>query len=131
MRQQFEIKGRLDGLNEYTSACRSHRQSGARMKRENQDVVLWAIKSAHLKPYDGMVSIRYEFYDKPKRNGARMRDKSNIASFAVKVIEDALQEAGIIGNDDWDHIGGYSCDFYRASGEPRIVVTIDDEKGKQ
>lgn len=125
MIQQFTIEGRLDGLNEYTNACRSHHKAGWRMKKDNQRVVEKCIEGAHLKPYEGAVRVHYTFFEKPaERNGA-MRDKSNIASFAVKVIEDALQAQGIIKNDNWKYMAGYSCDFYRASENPRIVVTLE------
>lgn len=125
MNQAFEITGRLPGLNEYTDACRAHKMRGHAMKKENQEAVVWSIKGARLKPHDGRVFIRYTFYEKPHpRNGA-MRDKSNIAAFAVKVIEDALQEAGIIKNDDWRYMDGYECRFFR-SARARIVVEVFD-----
>lgn len=126
MIQQFVIPGRLDGLNEYTKACRAHNKAGHRMKKDNQEIVEWCIKGAHLKPYEGAVRIHYAFYEKPAEKNGAMRDKSNIAAFAVKVIEDALQEQKIIKNDNWKYMAGFSCDFYRASSDPRIVVTIEE-----
>lgn len=124
MKQTFTIEGRLPGMNEYTRACRTHYHVGADMKRDSQDVVCWAIKAARLKPYDGAVRIRYTFYEKPNRG--QLRDKSNIAAFAVKVIEDALQEMQIIKNDNWEYMEGYSCSFFRASDNPRIEVTLEE-----
>ena len=126
MIQQFTIDGRLNGTNEYVRACRANPYKGAAMKRSDQDIVCWAIRLAHLKPYGGRVRIQYDFYEAPKRNGAKLRDKSNIAGQAVKVIEDALQEMQIIKNDNWDYLAGYSCRFYRATNNPRIVVTIEE-----
>ena len=125
MMQQMTIPGRLDGLNEYTRACRSHRMSGAQMKRRNQDAVRWCAKAARLKPCGGRVRIRYAFYEAPLKKGARLRDKSNIAAFAVKVIEDALVEEGVLPDDGWDVVEGYSCEFFRSS-DPRIVVVLED-----
>lgn len=125
MRQEFTIPGRLDGLNEYTNACRSHWSKGRAMKRENQDVVLWAIKAARLAPM-GRVNIHYTWYEKPDKKNGSVRDKDNISNFGRKVINDALQEAGIIPNDDWAYIGNLSEDFFLASGEPRIVVTLEE-----
>lgn len=124
MRQAFRIPGRLPGMNEYTRACRAHHMSGAKMKREAQDTVLWCCKG--LRPHQGRVRVAYRFYEAPKRKGARLRDKSNIAAFGVKVIEDALIEAGIIRDDGWDVMAAYSCEFYRSS-EPRIEVEVEDE----
>ena len=125
MIQRMTIPGRLPGLNEYTRACRAHPMAGAKMKREAQDAVLWCARAARLRPHGGPVRVRYQFFEAPARKGARLRDKSNIASFAVKVIEDALVEAGLIPDDGWDEVAGYSCEFARTS-DPRIVVTIED-----
>lgn len=125
MIQSLTIPGRLNGMNEYTRACRAHPQAGAHMKRADQDAVLWAIRAARLIPCSGRVRIRYRFYEAPKRKGARLRDKSNISGFAVKVIEDALVEAGVIPDDGWDVVAGYSCDFCRTA-DPRIVVEVED-----
>lgn len=96
------------------------------MKRDNQDIVLLYIKAAKLKPFDKAVNITYTFYEKPCEKNGAIRDKSNIASFAVKVIEDALQEAGIIENDNWKWIADYSCRFFRATENPRIVVELEE-----
>ena len=125
MIQRMTIPGRLPGLNEYTRACRAHPMAGAKMKREAQDAVLWCARAARLRPHGGPVRVRYQFFEAPARKGARLRDKSNIASFAVKVIEDALVEAGLIPDDGWDEVAGSSCEFARTA-DPRIVVTIED-----
>lgn len=125
MIQHMTVPGRLPGLNEYTRACRAHPMAGAKMKREAQDAVLWCARAARLRPHGGPVRIGYRFFEAPARRGARLRDKSNIASFAIKVIEDALVEAGVIPDDGWDEVSSYSCEFARTS-DPRIVVTIED-----
>ena len=125
MIQSFTIPGRLNGLNEYTRACRANRYKGSKMKSEDQEYVGWQIKGARLKPHKGAVKIHYTFYEKPARNGA-MRDKSNISGFGVKVIEDALQEHGIIKNDNWEYMDEFWCTFIRVKDNPRIEVEIKD-----
>lgn len=119
----FEIPGRLNDMNKYTRACRSNPFAGAKMKKDDQEKVGWCILAAKIKPFDGPVRIRYAFYEQPNRG--KLRDKSNIASFAIKVIEDALQDTRVIRNDDWSTVVGYSTSFYR-SDHPRIVVTIEE-----
>lgn len=123
MRQAIVIQGRLHGLNEYTRACRAHRMLGAKMKHEDQEVVRWHCK--RLKPHGGKVRMTYRFFEAPARKGARLRDKSNIAAFAVKVIEDALVDEGVIADDGWEVVEGYSCEFFRTT-DPRIEVVIED-----
>ena len=124
MKQSFTIPGRLPGLNQYQNACRTHPKKGAEMKRQSQKDVGWCIRAARLLPYRGAVRIHYTFYEMPNRG--KMRDKSNIAGFGVKVIEDALQELGIIKNDNWEYMAGYGCDFFKVTENPRIEVEIDN-----
>ena len=52
--------------------------------------------------------------------------QSNVAAMSVKVIEDALQKYGVISNDGWANIAGYSQDFFVDKDNPRIEVTITE-----
>lgn len=69
MNQTFTVPGRLDGMNEYTRACRSHWAKGNQMKRDAQENVCWCIRKAHLKPHKGAVWVNYTFFEKPAKNG--------------------------------------------------------------
>lgn len=120
MKQVFEIPGRLVGCNDYQEACRTNYRVGAKMKREQQDIVLWAIKRARLKPMRRKVNIHYTWIEPNMR-----RDKGNIR-FADKFICDALVEAGILKNDGWKNIGDLS-DTYRVNrSNPRIIVELEE-----
>lgn len=127
MRQRFVIWGTLDGLNEYTEACRSHRMSGARMKRENQTVVAWAIRAAGLKPMRPPVRASFTWVEgkRPGRKRFVPRDRDNIG-FARKFVLDALQEMGIIKNDSFAdlEIGGERWLLNR--NDPRIIVELEE-----
>ena len=84
-------------MNEYTDACRRHAQVGAKMKHNNQEIAAWAIRSQlrgvkFTKP----VEITYTFFEPNRR-----RDKSNVAAFGIKVIEDALAMCGLLKDDGW------------------------------
>lgn len=62
----------------------------------------------------------------------RQRDKDNIA-FAKKFILDSMQEWGIIPNDGWDQILGFTDEFYVDKRNPRIEVLLfgeDEEHGQ-
>ena len=54
----------------------------------------------------------------------RKRDLDNISAFAHKVIQDGLVQCGLLANDGWKNIVGYSDDFYVDKDNPRIEVTI-------
>lgn len=123
MEQRFTVKGRLDGLNEYTGACRAGRFAGAGMKRRNQDVVVEAVKAADLVPMDAPVHVRFIWYDKANRSH-RHRDKDNIA-FAKKFILDGMVEAGLIPDDDWDSVYSFH-DFFSDWHEDMVEVIVEE-----
>lgn len=110
----------MDGLNEYTGACRASAHVGAAMKRRNQDAVAAAIKAAGIKPVSGMVNVHCIWCERNMR-----RDKDNIR-FGVKFVLDALVECGIIPNDSWAYIDKLSDDFYCSKSNPRVIVEIEE-----
>lgn len=121
---RLEIPGRLPGLNEYTSACRTNHMTGAAMKQQSQEIVLWSIYSKMRKVYfEKPVFILFTFYEKDRR-----RDRDNVASYARKVIQDALVKAGTLEDDGWDHVTGYLDRFEVDSKNPRIVVEFIEQE---
>ena len=118
------IPGRLDGLNEYTKANRTHHAAGAEMKQKNQELVMWQILSKmrgvrFTKP----VFMLFTFYEKDKR-----RDRDNVSSFARKVIQDALVKCGTLKDDGWDQVTGYLDRFEVDKKNPRIVVEFIEQE---
>lgn len=123
---EFTMTGRLPGINDYVNAERAHRLKGNRMKRDSEDDVITAILIRGLKSHrlKTPVRIEYKFVEKDRR-----RDKDNISGFAHKVVQDALVKTGLLDNDGWDEIDGYSDAFGVDKGNPRIEVKIY-EKGE-
>lgn len=118
------IPGRLDGLNEYTKANRTHYSKGADMKQQNQELVMWHILSQlrgvkFTKP----VFMLFTFYEQDKR-----RDRDNVSSFARKVIQDALVKVGTLKDDGWDYVTGYLDQFHVDRKNPRIVVEFIEQE---
>lgn len=120
MRQIFEVPGKLPGANEYQAACRKHAKEGARMKREATEAVAWAAKAAKLKPMEAPVSVRITWVEPNMR-----RDKDNIR-FGAKFVLDGLQEAGVIGNDNWEWIAGIADGYRVNSVDPRVIVELEE-----
>ncbi len=114
------IPGRLDNLNDYISAERTNRYKGAKLKANGESIVCCAIrqcmKNIHIK---APVFMEYSWYEKDKR-----RDLDNISSFGRKVIQDALVHAGVLQNDGWKEIVGFSDSFHVDNKDPRIEVLI-------
>lgn len=130
MQYKFVIKGTYYGkdrtfpdLNDYLHECGRHPQVGAKLKRDYQMIAVNAIRT-QLKgaKVQKPIQIHYAFYEADMR-----RDKGNILGFADKVIEDALQKAGFLKNDNWVWIDRIlSPDFYIDKGNPRIEVTMTE-----
>lgn len=126
MRAKLVIPLTFPGLNDYIEAERSHRQKAAKMKKQYQDAVILCIRSQRLPTFDGPVYMYYSWVEKDRR-----RDKDNIAAFGRKVIQDALVEAGVLKNDGWANIVGFSDRFDLDKKNPRVeveVVEAEDDK---
>ena len=117
------IKGSLPGLNEYTSANRSNRYVGAKMKMEAEQLIGWSIRQ-QIKDvsFQDPVYIRFKWIEKNRK-----RDLDNIA-MAKKFIIDALVRHKIIVSDGWSGVIGFEDVFDVDHEDPRIEVSIY-EKG--
>lgn len=116
----FEIPGRLPGTNDYTKANRTNRYVGAKMKRETQEVIEWAIKAARLSPITKQVDVHITFVEPNMK-----RDKDNIQG-GTKFILDALVKMGILKNDGWNEIGDIAYHYIVNKSNPRVVVELEE-----
>lgn len=57
MTDRIIIPGRLVGLNEYTRACRSHWSRGARLKRQQTELVAWYARTAGAHGHEEPVEV--------------------------------------------------------------------------
>lgn len=63
--------------------------------------------------------MKYTWYERNKK-----RDKDNISSFGRKVIQDGLVKAGVLENDGWKQIEGFSDRFRIDEEHPRVEIEI-------
>ena len=120
MKYLLTIPGRLCGLNDYISAERTNRHKGAKMKASNGDMVAVAIRKC-------MRGVRIEkpvFMEYLWIEPNRRRDKDNISSFGRKVIQDALVQCGVLKDDGWKYVVGFSDKFDVGKDNPRIEDLI-------
>lgn len=119
---KFTIWGQLPGLNEFIDANRRNYHAGAKLKKEAQFLVVTAARKG-LKRWrpSGPVWMTYRWYEPNQR-----RDKDNISAGGRKIIQDALVEAGVLQNDGWREIRGFTDEFYIDKNEPRIEVEIEE-----
>lgn len=122
MEHKFTILGRLDALNEYTSANRTNPHKGGRMKRENEEIIIWSIRQQlrgiHI---SNPVLIYYRFYEPNKK-----RDNDNILSCAAKFIQDSLVKTKVLENDNQKCIHNFYFDTHVDTHNPRIEVLITE-----
>lgn len=122
MEYKFIIPGRLEGLNNYTAANRTNPHKGGKVKRDNEDHVIWCIRQQlrgiHIeKP----VLIYYRFYEKDRR-----RDGDNILSCAAKFVQDSLTKTRVLAEDNRNCIPHFYHDVFVDKENPRIEVTITE-----
>lgn len=122
MEYLLTIPGTLNNLNDYISAERTNRHKGAKMKADNGNIVAVAIRQCMRgvrieKP----VKMHYTWYEPNKR-----RDLDNISSFGRKVIQDILVQCGVLKDDGWKYVVGFSDRFEVDKNNPRIEVLIKE-----
>lgn len=123
-RQEFTLEGRLPALNEIISANRENRFSGARQKARAGEMVRMEIRKEALTRMQPPVRITARFYERDRR-----RDPDGIFSGGWKIILDALQQEGIIGNDNQRWLPGpmpLIPELYIDAKNPRIEVTLEE-----
>ena len=116
------IRGELTDLNTYISAERSNRFMGAKIKKENTEMVI-----AQMMQTDNR---KQEKIDKPCRINIRWytrnerKDADNI-SFSKKFILDGLVKSGILKDDTRKWIRGFTDDFFVDASFPRIEIEFE------
>lgn len=120
------IDGEFASLNEFIYANRTGKgrwNKGNHMKQHDQNIISSYILQQHHKLHiDKPVYLKYTFYCKNKK-----KDKDNISSYFHKIFQDALVHCGIIVNDSWHYIVGFSDEFFIDNKQPRIEVIIQEE----
>lgn len=119
--QRFWFPGRLPGLNEIIAAAKGAGGRGylySKMKAKlTSDVVLLA-RTQRLRPVP-RAYFRFTWYERD-----RLRNPDNIAG-GRKFIFDGLVKAGILANDGWGQVAGWS-DRFEVSPDPGVVVEIEE-----
>lgn len=119
------IDGRYPSMNQFIEANRIGKgkwNKGNRMKQECQDEISYYINAQlHKVHIDKPIYLEYTFYEPNKK-----RDLDNISGFFHKIFQDALVHCGIIHNDSWHYITGFSDEFLVDSNCPRIEITIKE-----
>lgn len=115
------IQGTLPNLNDYISAERKNRFMAASLKNKWQTVIAIQAKMQLKGYHPKRVRMHYTWYEQTRR-----RDLDNVSSFGRKLIQDALVEVGILENDGWQNITGFSDNFVIDKNNPRVEVEFEE-----
>lgn len=114
------IPGKLCGLNDYIAAERTNRHKGAKMKADSGNIVAVAIRQCMRGvSIDRPVEMHYTWYEPNRR-----RDLDNVSRFGRKVIQDSLVQCGVLKDDGWKYVVGFSDRFEVDKNNPRIEILI-------
>lgn len=120
MTQSFFIAGILPGLNEVLAAARKSRgkwNAYNDMKSSYGQYIQTCIKKAQLKPMQ-RAFIQLEWCEKNKK-----RDQDNVAA-GKKFVLDALVATGVLPNDGWEQVAGFTDRFLVDKANPGVNVTL-------
>ncbi len=117
----FFILGRLPGLNDIIKEARGNKYASAVQKKKYTQLVADVVRLT-FRAYgsiQGKVWISFTWVEKDKR-----RDPGNIR-VAEKFITDGLVLAGLLKNDGWSQIAGFT-DTWEVGKEPGVWVSIKE-----
>ena len=125
MEYHVVIEGEFASLNEFIDANRRNNgrwNKGNQMKQKDQNIIsAFLKKQLHGIHIDVPVELEYNYYCRNKK-----KDKDNISGYFHKVFQDALVQCGIIHNDSWYYITGFSDYFFVDNKNPRIEIIVKE-----
>ena len=113
------IYGELPTMNQIINQAKGHWDKYRRMKEEIDNTVAWHAHEQKIKFYES-VELVITYYMKNKRC-----DPDNIIS-SKKFILDGLRKAGVIEDDGWEQIKGFTEEWKVDKNNPRIEILFKE-----
>lgn len=108
----------LPGLNEVIDACKKGPKVYARMKKSwGKTVSLYALQQK-FEPITAPSGFDFEWFEK------RPMDPDNISSGGRKIILDALQESGLLPNDNAKWMLSFTDKFFFGGERQGVRMTV-------
>lgn len=124
--QRLFVPGPIPGMNEVLDSKGNSFRGGyngyAKLKKKWGGLVGLLAASQGLKP----IKSGYFTYLCLERN--KQRDPSNVACGAVKIIEDALQDVGLLENDGWGQVLGFVPYLHVNAVSPGVTLFVHPER---
>lgn len=119
----LEIPGHLPSLNDIIDARRTTRgrwNAYATLKKHWNTVVATRAHAGGFR-VDVPAAFTYVFRELDQR-----RDPSNFIAGGIKLIEDGLQEGGLLENDGWKHVKDIRCYWVVEPKRHGVTLIISD-----
>lgn len=116
--QQFFVPGPLPGQNTFMG--KGSRWTYKQAKKEWAKRIGLDIAQAKLKPMR-RVQIAWRWQERNKR-----RDPDNFTGISKKFILDTLVNAGILPDDGWDEIAGWTDHWMVDATSPGVLITLQE-----
>lgn len=121
--QSFFVPGSFPRLNMLIG--RNVRWEYSALKKEWGSIIQSCIAQAKLKPMK-RAHIYFHWQEKDKR-----KDPDNIAGIGKKFILDALVKAGILPDDGWDEIAGWTDVWRVQKDNVGVLITLEPHAGTE
>lgn len=117
------VPGQLPGMNEIINA-KGNSYNGynaySKMKKQWASTIGLLARAAKWHP-EGKC-FTYLFREKDKR-----RDPSNFVAGGVKILEDALQDCGLLENDGWKHVEAFIPHWLVDAETPGVTLFVGEQ----
>lgn len=117
MQDKYVIPIKLPSLNDYTSACRTSKYTGAQMKAKYERLI--GLYLTQMPKWYKPIKIHFLWIEGNKR-----RDKDNIV-FAKKFILDAMVKCGKLQDDNRHYVVGFTDDFAYGN-TTKVIIKIEE-----
>lgn len=114
---KFEIPVKLPSLNDYTSACRTSKFTGAKMKAKYEQII--GLHLMKMPRWTKPIKIHFLWIE-----GSKKRDRDNIA-FAKKFILDAMIKCGKLKDDNRHYVVGFTDEFTYGN-TTKVILEIEE-----
>ena len=119
---KLTIPGPMPCLNDIIDAAKGHGGRGygySSMKAKWTQHVAWHVKAARVPPL-GRVRMSFLWIENSRR-----RDPDGISAGGIKFLLDGFVVAGMLVNDGWKQIAGWT-DAFEVGQPARVEVTIEE-----
>ena len=116
------IEGELMDLNKFINAQRANRWGGASVKKKQTEICERAFAPIRAKKLKLPITLHITWVCKDKR-----KDKDNVA-FGKKFILDGMIQSGLLKNDGWSEIAGFTDSFEVDKDNPRIEIELEESE---